>query len=397
MDDAEEARTIGRRLREVRFARRKSLAVIAGRAGISPSYLSRLESGERALDRRSLIMALANALEIAPSELTRLPVPAPDNGDVDVAVEGVRRALMAASRNRPGGQVVSVDELQARVDALHPQGYERDLKQVGTALPGLIRDLHATLAAGRDVAELLDLAVLFHAQDTRGWLWMQRAPLDLRWQAAALAQQVAQQRDTPIAIGVATWGAAIEMIGGGAFDLAETELDAVTVPTNLPEGMQLAGMLALSRSLVAASAGRPGDVAAPLEFASDLAERTGEGDAYWMGFGPINVGIWRMAAALEAGDHEQTAAIAEGLRPEGHRSRERQATYWVDYGRALARLRGRQEDAVRALRRAERLHPTRVHRSQFARETIAELLARARRDAQGRELRGMAYRAGLPV
>ena len=96
---------------------------------------------------------------------------------------------MAVSRNRPGGQVVSVDELWARVDALHPQGYERDLKQVGAALPGLIRDLHTTLAAGRDVAELLDLAVLFHAQDTRGWLWMQRAPLDLRWQAAALAQQ----------------------------------------------------------------------------------------------------------------------------------------------------------------------------------------------------------------
>ena len=74
--DAEDSRTIGRRLREVRLARRKSLAVVAGRAGISPSYLSRLESGERALDRRSLIVALANALEIAPSELTRLPAPA---------------------------------------------------------------------------------------------------------------------------------------------------------------------------------------------------------------------------------------------------------------------------------------------------------------------------------
>lgn len=171
----------------------------------------------------------------------------------------------------------------------------------------------------------------------------------------------------------------------------------MSVPTNTPETMQLAGMLALSRSLVAAADGRPGDMTAPLELAGDLAERTGEGDVFWMGFGPINVGLWRMAATLEAGDYERTAAIAKGLHPQGHRSRERQATYWIDYGRALARLRGRRDEAVIALRRAEKLHSTRLLRNSFARDTIAELLARAKRDAIGRELRGMAYRAGLPV
>jgi hypothetical protein len=36
-------------------------------------------------------------------------------------------------------------------------------------------------------------------------------------------------------------------------------------------------------------------------------------------------------------------------------------------------------------------------RNPFAREVIAELLAHSRRDAVGRELRGLAYRAGLPV
>jgi transcriptional regulator with XRE-family HTH domain len=66
----EDARTLGRRLRQIRHSRRKSLRVIAELAGISPSYLSRIENGERALDRRSLIVALANALEVAPTELT---------------------------------------------------------------------------------------------------------------------------------------------------------------------------------------------------------------------------------------------------------------------------------------------------------------------------------------
>ncbi len=67
------------------------------------------------------------------------------------------------------------------------------------------------------------------------------------------------------------------------------------------------------------------------------------------------------------------------------------------YGRALARIGGHQDDAVRALRRAERISPARVQRHPFTRDVIAELLARSRRDAADRELRGMAYRAGLPV
>jgi hypothetical protein len=180
--------------------------------------------------------------------------------------------------------------------------------------------------------------------------------------------------------------------------LAETELESLSVPTNSPESMQLAGMLALSRSLVAASDRRPGDVDAPLEYAAELAQRTGQGNAYWMGFGPTNVGIWRMTAALEVGDHAGAAALAEGVNPDEHPSRERQATYWIEYGRALARLRGREADAVMAFRRGEILYPIRLQRNMFARDVLAELLTRVRRGSPvDRELRGMAYRAGLPV
>ena len=49
--DAEDAVTIGQRLRLVRHAKGKSLAVVAGLAGITSSQLRRLESGERAAAR----------------------------------------------------------------------------------------------------------------------------------------------------------------------------------------------------------------------------------------------------------------------------------------------------------------------------------------------------------
>ncbi|MGH3898062.1 MAG: helix-turn-helix domain-containing protein [Pseudonocardiaceae bacterium] len=397
--DADEPETIGRRLRRIREARGKSLVVIAGLAGISESYLSMLETGKRALDRYSLIVALANALQIAPSDLTRLPVPAPANGETDAAVEAVRRALLAAGRNRPGGLVLPVEALKVRVDAILGAHYScRQDSEVGAALPGLIRDLHTSIAAGRDVAQLLELAVLLHAGATPGWLRVAGAPLDLRTQAAQLAQQAAQHLESPSALCLATWGGLHVMLMAGEFELAQAELDSVTVPTNSPESMQLSGMLALSRSLVATADSRPGDVAAPLEMAAELAERTGEGNAYWMGFGPTNAGFWRMHIALEAGDHQRAVTIAEGLRPEVHPFRGCQAMYWVDCGRALARVRGRHSDAVMALRRAEQISPRRVYRNPLARDLIGVLLARFRRDSpMGRELRRMAYRAGLPV
>jgi transcriptional regulator with XRE-family HTH domain len=96
--DVEDAWTIGARLRQIRNSRKKSLRVIAGLAGMSTSKLSLIERGEIVLDSISEIVALANALQIAPSELMRLPVPAPANGETDSAVEAVRSALMAVGR-----------------------------------------------------------------------------------------------------------------------------------------------------------------------------------------------------------------------------------------------------------------------------------------------------------
>jgi transcriptional regulator with XRE-family HTH domain len=396
VDVDDDARTIGRRLRQIRRWRDKSLVVTAGLAGMSKSQLQRIETGERALDSRSEIVALANALQVAPSELTRVDVPAPGNGDTDSAVETVRLALMAVNHNHPGGEVLPVDAVRERVAALVGAISAGDQKLTARGLPVLIRDLHASIAAGRDVAELLELAALLHTQATIGWLRTAGAAVDLREQASLLANRAAEERDTPTTRGLAAAGAVRVMLSTGAFDLARAELDAVTVPTTTPELMQLAGMLALYRAEVAAADSRPGDVNPALEQADELAARTGEGNAYWLGFGPANTAFCRTSVALDLKDYDQAVTAAESVNPHVHSNRSRQAAYWVYYGRALARVR-RRNDAVTALRRAELIVPHRVQRDPFARDVIAELLVRSRRDTIGRELRGMAYRAGLPV
>ncbi|MGH3718384.1 MAG: helix-turn-helix domain-containing protein [Pseudonocardiaceae bacterium] len=395
--DVEDALTVGARLRQIRNSRGKSLRVVADLSGvISAAGLSRVENGLRALDSRSEIVALANVLQVAPSELTRSSVPAPGNGEGE-AVKAVRRALIAVSRDDPAGQVVPVDVVRTRVAALMAIQRECDHEQVGRELPALIRDLYTSMAAGRDRGELLAQAVLLHVQGTQAFLHAVGASPDLCWQAATPARQAAHEHGGADVLGLAAFGAANGLLAAGEFDMAEAELASVVVPTTTEAAEQLDGMLALSRSLVAAADKRPGDVDAPLDYAAELAQHTGQGNAYWLGFGPTNVGVWRMSVSLEVRDFAHAASVAEGLRPELLPSATRKARYWANYGRALARVRGRQDDAVKALRKAELISPAMVQRHPFVREVLGELLARSRRDALGRELRGMAYRAGLPV
>jgi transcriptional regulator with XRE-family HTH domain len=82
---------------------------------MSKSRLSQLERGERALDRRSEIVALAGALEVAPTELLALPLPLPADGRTDMPVEAIRRALLAAVTGAAGGEVLAAQVPRSRV------------------------------------------------------------------------------------------------------------------------------------------------------------------------------------------------------------------------------------------------------------------------------------------
>ncbi|MGW5743845.1 helix-turn-helix domain-containing protein [Amycolatopsis sp. NPDC003861] len=388
---------IGDNLRQIRHARGKSLAVVAGRAGISASYLSRLESGDRALDRRSLIVSLADALEVAPSEITGSALTTPGELEEDRSLNEVRLALLAVSMGQPRGQVLPAEVLEPRVTAILTAQRDCDYGLVGEKLPGLIRDLHSTLQAHRDERAVLRLLVLTHVQGTQAWLGDIGASLDLAWQAAMLAQDAAQRLDEPLFTAVSGFGTAFGLLAAGGFDMAEETLRTSSPGTGTPEQAQLAGMLTLTSSLVSAAQRNNTERLAALDHATDLAEHTGEGNALWFGFGPSNVGVWRMSVALEAGEHAEAAKIAETVNPDALPSPTRKSAYYREYGRALARLPKRRNDAVLMLRQAELISPARIHRHPFMRSILSELVAKAKRDQIGRELRGMAYRAGLPV
>lgn len=390
MELDQDTRAIGARLREIREARGKSQAVIAGLAGITEPYLSMLETGKRALNRRSTIVALANALEISPSDLFDLGLsPLPADPATEAAIGAIRDAMQAVDMGEPGGQMQPVEQLGVRAQTALSVTQAMRLAEAGAMLPDLIRDLHASIEAGRDVAELLRWCVVLYSQAVQSYLFGVSAPADLCWLAARAGRDIACQVDEPVALGVAAFGVSNNLLARGSFDLA-----GLALPSRDTGDEQLDGMLSLTRCLVAVSDSRPADVDGPLQMATELAERTGDGNAHWMSFGPSNVSLWRCGVALEAGEHERAAELSDqidltALPPK------RRVNYYVNRARALSQIPQRRNEAVLALRSAERISPDSVRRAPGARRLLGELVTRTRDEALSRELRGMAYRAGL--
>lgn len=387
----------GTQLRRIRRARGRSLDVVAGLAGISAPYLSRIERGERALDRRSLIAALARALDVTPADIVGPAVPVTaDAGIADNHVDAVRSALLAVSVGVPGGDVVPLDTLQDRAHVLLDAQRACNYRMVGDALPPIVRDVHSSIQAGKNVRALLQLATMLHIQGTAAWLGDVGGPGDLAWQATTIARDAAQQSEDPVSVAIAGFGVGLGLLGGGSFDLASHVLTAADPGAEKTGGLHLSGMLTLAHSLTAAATGDTTTEEAALDHAADLA-RHADGDFGWFGFGSANVALWRASAALERGDHTTAAALTDRIEADQLPNPTRKVAFHLARARACARIRHRRPDAVDALRTAERIAPARVHGSRVARGLVVELIERARADAVGTELRGLASRAGLDL
>ncbi|MGQ0776850.1 MAG: hypothetical protein ACT4NY_20940 [Pseudonocardiales bacterium] len=200
-------------------------------------------------------------------------------------------------------------------------------------------------------------------------------------------------------LGVAAFGVADVLAGDGVFDLARAGLDAITLPATTADTVGLLSALAVIRALLAVVSGHPGDAGAAMDTAADMAERfgeLGEADPLGFGFGPTNVGFRRVRLALEAGEPDRAVSIAEGLHPEQNPFPLSRVYHWVGYGRSLAQLRGRHDDAVvakAALINIALLDSVSLSLAVY--RCCCKLYARRRRGVEHR-VRGGRGRAGSP-
>ena len=220
--------------------------------------------------------------------------------------------------------------------------------------------------------------------------------------AAFHARRVAEELEDPAWLGLAAWLRASTLGGKGRsrmLEVSERGADALQGHLDDPRALQMYGALHLNAALASAALRRGDDATDHLDEAGTIADRVcteghGFGSLY---FGPDNVGIWRLSIAVELGEPGRARELARQVNPARVPSAVRQAMYWADLGRGMAQDRATRDDAVGALLRAEKIAPQRIRTNPFVRETVGDLMRRARREAGGRELRGMAYRMGLGV
>ena len=389
------ALSTGSRIREVRVLRGKSLRVIAALAGISAGYLSKVERDLKVLDSRRTLYALADALQVAPSELTGQPF-APTNAEESTA-HAAAQALRAVLRDVEIGElpemsIQSLPELETGVRKADQSAADSDYAKLGESIPDLIGDLYIP----QDGEQQARARLLVRALHDAFYLSKDLGHGDLAWWVSGHLERAAAALSDPAWGAVAGFVRSHAVIGKQsrprALRLAERATEIVS-PDGGDAG-QAYGMCHLSAALHNAAEGNSTAARDHLAEAEDVASYTGEGRFAGLMFGPNNVGVWQLAVHLELGNAERGLTIARKVNVEDIPSAGRQATFYSDLGLALARLRGREDQAVMALRRAEDLAPGRVRTRPTVRDTVTNLLPRVK-DSAGIELRGMAHRMGI--
>ena len=397
MTDTKRTPTVGDRVRSSRLYRGMSLQVLADRSGLSKGFLSMVENGQRRLERRGHIAAVAEALQVSIADLTGQPfAPAdPSQGGAHASVPDVRLALMGSSLDYadrdPSRSVAELVEDTAAVMNLRQAcEYERVGRHLGRLLP----DLHAAVVRSPEKVPALQSVVLAAQAAT---LWLKNLGYtDLAWIAADRGWQAALRLEDTLWIAAADFARAQALSGLGAY----SQLDAIAThaaentPRDTDQGLEVYATHRLAQAFAAAATGND-NTADALAEAHAIAARTGQGTAFWIMFGPPNVVQWEMSITLEQGNPGHTIELAATIDPDSIPVQSRKAAYYTDLGIALAQVKRRDAEAVSALRQAEVLAPDRVRNNPLVRETVDDMLQRARRDAGGRNLRGLAHRIGI--
>lgn len=397
MADTPEVDTIGKRVQARRKLRGMSIRTLAGLAGISPSSLSRIERGLQGVDNRNVIAGLARALQCSTADLVGLPQAPADraSAEAQASVYETMQVLMETDLDEPAATrdprpLPELDQVVWQAtDAMLESRYAEGVR----LLPPLLRDLHAH-TGGPERADALRL--LAHAMDKTAVIVRFLGYPGESWVAAERSRDVANALGDPVIQGLAAWTRGHAATSASRYELAlritRRGLDAVRDAKG-QGASEMRGLLHLLIGWTEYSIGHRGDAEPHLREADALAREIGHSLAMRISFGPGNADIWRLSMATEAGDPKEAVAIGRNLQGIGGLPKIRQATAYIDLGRALASLR-RDDEATRLLLNAERLAPQRLDHNPMVSETVRVLQERDRqRDPSG--INGLAERLGV--
>jgi transcriptional regulator with XRE-family HTH domain len=383
--------TIGYQLRRLRRLRGLTQEALADRANVSRDLVAKLEQGRRHTARIASLASLAGALDVELSALVRSATPVPESA----SRRSDSQLRDGSATRKPATTMMAASALVDRVH--HAYQTARYIEAAGllSSVTGTVDALAAEARTNERRAALrLQTSVAIAAAK----LSTKAGDAGAGRSAAERARNAAEAAEDAVGQAAAAYQLICALLRAERREQAETH--AVCFGEELrgatPDTVTWRGALILIGAIIAARRGDRAEAGRRLDHAEELARRLGtDGNIGWTWFGPTNVMIHRVSAAVALGDPLGALATAQRIdiaaMPAGLCGR--QAQVHLDSAWAYAQLR---EDALAVIHLldVERVAPDLMVVSPEARGLIRDLLLRERRGAMP-GLRGLALRAGV--
>jgi len=366
---------------------------LADAVGVTREYISMIENGKRPVTKRSLLIALARALGVSVDDLTGQPY-APESPQELLMYSIASELRQALDEDEDDALPVDADVLTATAHRARVARMACDYATLARLLPALVMQSRLLAASDTAQAARTGVSAFVSATTDAAMAIKSHGYVDLAARLADAAQTAAGSAGEPAEMGAAAFAAAQCALTGGSrrksLRLATEAADALDGATN-DAALTWYGMLHLHAALSAATLGHAGDVAPHLAEADATATRVST-DPWLQELTPTNVGIWRVAIALENGESDHAPQYARQVDPGRIRGVHRRATLHIDCGRGLYAA-GKRDAAVQQFLHADELAPQKVRTRPWVLELVGQLV----RDARGgsEELRELAARCRI--
>lgn len=400
----DEGRFVGRQVRVIRARRGISQQVLADRIGVSRGAIAKYENGERPVDSRKVLYALAQALGVTVGDLTgqeqdRLD---PSAQGFHASIPAVEIALWTRGNTTATADPRTLRELAAMTVKAAALRHACDYASLGPILAPMLNDCYRHIRDGTEGDRENAWDVLAAAAYTTAAALKARGYTALAWTAMQEVERAADQSNGTAALAAAGFTRSQILLSRpdslpAALEYAQQAASRLEPQVRTVGEVEMYGMLHLQSALVSAALG--GDPAAHLAEATEQARRlastpTGGSLVRNVTFGPENVGLWEMSVAMERRESGRVLGLAAGLDPESITVHGRRAQYFVEIGRAHALDRDYTR-SLHALLRAEHLAPQQVRTMTVVRELVGHMMRKARRDLTAGDLGRFAKRCGV--
>ena len=382
-----ETMTIGERVAFYRRRRGMAQVVLAGLVGRTEDWLSRVENTKIELDRLSVIRNLADALDVTLGDLVAEPALLDWTTDSGVrTVPALRAVLMNYGLAIPAladdgdEEPPTLDDVERAVSEVFDAYQASRYGYVTGRAPLVLSDaLRAARAAGADESNRAN-ALLALAYQSAVSVLTKLGETDLAWIASERGLAAAQQADDPVVLGSLFRSVTHALHATGRFqagvELAQAAADVLQphLSSRADDALlSVYGSLFLTGAIAASRAEDRQTTTAFLAEAQESANRLGrDANAMWTAFGPTNVAIHRMTAAMELGDVQVAVDLGPRVDASGLPI-ERRVRHAIETARAYS-ARNRRDDALGVMLEAEQLAPEQIKHHAISRQLVLSWL-----------------------